>query len=94
MVALQKLFSDCEKQPKDAQMACMTKASAQAQAIGDRIKKKQADQAASFNEKQPKEAWACNKLDLRGAKGALSGTAECPNDAGQKVTATVECVAP
>ncbi|HEX4382210.1 MAG TPA: hypothetical protein VH083_04650, partial [Myxococcales bacterium] len=91
MTALQKLFSDCEKQPKDAQMACITKASTEAQAIGNRIKKKQEDQAAAAKEKQPKEAWACNKMDLRGAAGKLSGDAECAV-AGQKVTATVECV--
>jgi hypothetical protein len=91
MTALQKLFSDCEKQPKDAQMACMTKASAEAQVIGNRIKKKQEDQAAAAKDKQPKEAWACNKIDLRGAAGKLSGDAECAV-AGQKVTATVACV--
>jgi hypothetical protein len=92
MQALQKIFADCGKEPKEMQIACLTKANVEAQAIGDRMKKKQETQAAEIKEKQPKEAWACNKINLRGSNGALSGTAECATS--QKVTATVECVAP
>jgi hypothetical protein len=49
-------------------------------------------QAAAIKAKQPKEAWACGQLSLRGSGGQLSGTASCAAE--QKVTASVKCAQP
>jgi hypothetical protein len=88
--AMQDVFSRCEKLPQDKQLACMQKASEEAKAIGDRLKKKQDAQGAKIQARQPHDAWACSRASLRGSGGQLTGTAEC--FAPQKVTARVECL--
>lgn len=92
MQALQNSFAACGKVAKEEQMPCMQKAAVEAQAIGDRLKKKQEAQAAVMKARQPKEAWACSQVSLRGSSGQLTGTATCA--ATLKVTASVECAPP
>jgi hypothetical protein len=88
--AMQTVFASCEKLPQDKQMACIQKASEDAKAIGDRMKKKQEAAGAKIQARQPHDAWACSRASLRGSGGQLAGTADC--FAQQKVTARVECL--
>ncbi len=82
----------CAKEEQAAQMGCIQRVQPELQRVSEQNSKRLEAMKAAFESKRPKDAWACDHVELRGPLLLLEGSAECPRPL--KVTATATCTAP
>jgi hypothetical protein len=85
-------LQECGKLPEPEQLPCIQRTQPELEKASLASKNRVEETTARYQQRAPKDAWACSQVELRGPLGKMEGKAECARPL--KVAARVSCTPP